>query len=669
MLGTVDLEGKPRIEGEAVDMGAYEHRPFACGFVADRTVGGYPQACDFEFTSYVVGTNTSGLYYWWDFENDGVVDAEGLDMQIVRHTYPGVGLYSVSLTVSNTVGETASSLRSGYIEVLTTRHVSLTGSGTPPYESWSAAALNIQDAVDYASQHGGLVFVTNGTYWTSNAVSVSAGITVQSVNGPGVTIVRRDGSTGHRIFYVNHEDAVVDGFTMRDGNPYSSQGGAVEIYLGGTVRNCIMEDNDGGNGAGAVRCTSPKGLIDRCIIRDNDAGGAGGGVYLTYGTIRNSLIVGNRANDSSGMGGGIYAANGALVENCTVVDNETLHYSGTQEGGGIYCNGATVRNTIIYGNRADEGVNWTNSVSGATFEHVCTTPLPPGAGNSTGDPQFVSAGLDDYRLILNSPCIDAGTNQQWMLGTVDLESVPRVLDGNANGAIVVDMGAHEFASDAVDQDGDGLSDAEEVYTHGTHPLDPDFDDDHMPDGWEVDHSLNPLSADANDDPDTDGLTNIDEYLNDADPQDSDTDDDGLSDGTEVHTHGTEPDNRDTDADTMPDGWEVGFLLNPLVDDSSSDPDHDTMLNGEEYFADTIPTNADSLLSVIGMVPTNGGFALIWKGGEWATQHVESCSNLLASPPVWSTIWTNLPKTLITNTIPIPSGPGGPMYYRLKAGRN
>jgi len=191
----------------------------------------------------------------------------------------------------------------------------------------------------------------------------------------------------------------------------------------------------------------------------------------------------------------------------------------------------------------------------------------------------------------------------------------------------------------------------------------------MPDGWEVNHSLNPLSADANDDPDTDDLTNVDEYLNDADPQDSDTDDDGLNDGAEVHTHGTEPDNRDTDADTMPDGWEVGFLLNPLVDDSSADPDHDTMLNGEEYFADTIPTNAHSLLAVIGIVPTNGGFAIVWKGGEWATQHVESCSNLLESPPVWSTIWTNLPKTPITNTIPIPDGSGGPMYYRLKAGRN
>ena len=46
---------------------------------------------------------------------------------------------------------------------------------------------------------------------------------------------------------------------------------------------------------------------------------------------------------------------------------------------------------------------------------------------------------------------------------------------------------------AVDSDGDGLSDADEVNVYGTDPFDPDTDDDGMPDGWEVFNGLNPLA--------------------------------------------------------------------------------------------------------------------------------------------------------------------------------
>lgn len=54
---------------------------------------------------------------------------------------------------------------------------------------------------------------------------------------------------------------------------------------------------------------------------------------------------------------------------------------------------------------------------------------------------------------------------------------------------------------AVDTDGDGLSDWEEI-GYGTDPYDPDSDDDGLSDGWEVEHGEDPL------DPNYEELTNM-----------------------------------------------------------------------------------------------------------------------------------------------------------------
>jgi len=96
-----------------------------------------------------------------------------------------------------------------------------------------------------------------------------------------------------------------------------------------------------------------------------------------------------------------------------------------------------------------------------------------------------------------------------------------------------------------DPDDDGLTNIEE-YNHGTNPTKKDTDDDGMPDGWEVDNDLDPTTKDADNDPDGDGLTNEEEYENKTDPHKADTDGDGVSDGKEVEA-GTDP----TDAGSTP----------------------------------------------------------------------------------------------------------------------
>lgn len=68
----------------------------------------------------------------------------------------------------------------------------------------------------------------------------------------------------------------------------------------------------------------------------------------------------------------------------------------------------------------------------------------------------------------------------------------------------------------LDADNDGLNDRKEQDS-GTHPLVSDTDGDGMPDGWEVEHRLDPLKNDASADPDKDGKTNFEEYLDGTDP--------------------------------------------------------------------------------------------------------------------------------------------------------
>ena len=178
-----------------------------------------------------------------------------------------------------------------------------------------------------------------------------------------------------------------------------------------------------------------------------------------------------------------------------------------------------------------------------------------------------------------------------------------------------------------DTDGDGASDFREVQWWGANwngdidgdglinILDPDSENDGMPDGYEMDNQLFTSVNDAGRDRDGDGLTNLEEYQHDTDPNKADTDGDGLSDGDEVNLHktnpltpdtdgdglldglelanSTDPFNPDTDADGMPDGWEVANSVDPLTPDAVRDADGDRLLNVEEYRFGSDPMDASS----------------------------------------------------------------------------
>jgi hypothetical protein len=324
---------------------------------------------------------------------------------------------------------------------------------TPPYATWSTAATNIQDAVD-AAVIADTVLVTNGLYGTGgraagtnllvNRVAVEKAIRLESVNGPGVTIIQGfqvpgtvTGDGAIRCVYLA-SGTVLNGFTLTNGATLGATNSSNDQSGGGVwcesanaiVTNSIIVSNSAAGLGGGVY----GGSLNNCVLLGNSVLGSawwsgGGGAYLA--TLSNCLLTTNSASASSGGG-----ANNCTLNNCTVVFNSAQTTQYGQGGGGLFVSRAT--NCIIYYNTAWEanfGVGFCTNCPPPAYS--CTIPFPDGVGNITNEPQFVSVATGDFHLQLTSPCIDAGNNS-YAADSTDLDGNPRISGST------VDMGAYEF---------------------------------------------------------------------------------------------------------------------------------------------------------------------------------------------------------------------------------
>jgi hypothetical protein len=320
---------------------------------------------------------------------------------------------------------------------------------TPPYTSWNTASTDIQSAIDQ-SANGDLVLVNDGVYQTggetinghvlTNRVAIDKPITVQSVNGPAVTVIQGNATPlypniGVRCVYMTN-NATLIGFTLNGGN-------ATAI----TSLDNVNDDSGGG-----AWCETNNSILSNCVITANFAIYDGGGVY--QGTLfnctvsQNSIVPAYNSNRGGGEGGGVFqsilincmvisnaitnmyfqssfaygsGAYNSELTNCVVADNWTSPFSEITYGGGAYQ--GTLVNCTITGNSSWYGggtynstlincINYYNMASdpsstnydGGVISYTCTTPNPFGIHNFTNAPLLASVSC----ISTNSPCRGAG---------------------------------------------------------------------------------------------------------------------------------------------------------------------------------------------------------------------------------------------------------------------
>lgn len=371
------------------------------------------------------------------------------------------------------------------------------GNGT----SWETAFRSIKSGLSAATTANNEVWVAEGIYVEN--ITLRSGMrlyggfegteTSRDERSPSAHETVIDGNqAGNTV--VGMDNALLDGFTIRNGKPVTNGGGVYCSYTSPTISNCRITGNAGsgvfcnqstpaiigceitdntnkgvycyfgGNATitdctiarnsaeqyAGLHCNSARPTIRRCIVADNETTGTsayGGGLAFTSCaltvTVENCLIAGNRA----AMGAGVFCSmSSPSFVNCTIADN-----TADENGANVYliASNAEFRNTIIaFGAAPTAGGIVKNPTDLPTFTNCDfyengSAPFDPSDWNprldtscTSMDPLFADRTGGDYHLTAPSHCVDGGTNA----------SAPGDdLDGNSRpSGDRCDIGAYEF---------------------------------------------------------------------------------------------------------------------------------------------------------------------------------------------------------------------------------
>jgi hypothetical protein len=297
-----------------------------------------------------------------------------------------------------------------------------------------ADSSSIQGGINGAVD-GDTVLVSPGTYYEHDIDFLGKAITVTGTDPEDSAVVAAtvvDGDSLGSVFHLHSREdstSVLQGLTITGGR--ANPGGGIRCSDSSpTIAYCVIVGNTAGlsgyTRGGGVYFNGSSAIVRNCIIRANTAHD-GGGMIIWYDSprITNCSFIANSVNF---IGGGLSA-----VWSSPVVSNTTFTGNSADFGGGMrnYYSTPTITNSTFSGNSATShgaGVHsyqsspsvnncilWGN-VGEPLYDENSTTLVTysdlegghPGIGNMDQDPLFRDPGNDDYRLQLDSPCIDTG---------------------------------------------------------------------------------------------------------------------------------------------------------------------------------------------------------------------------------------------------------------------
>jgi hypothetical protein len=270
---------------------------------------------------------------------------------------------------------------------------------------------------------------------------------------------------------VNHGTAILDGSAVH-GNTAEYQAGGIANSDGATLTltDSTLSSNDAeviGGGlmnAGEAELGNSVVMANTIALNGGIANHRGAGIAnRSTGTLTltSSTISANHfpSGGNSSRGGGLWNAGEATLISSTVAAN-TAYY-----GGGIYPYGSsttTIDHTILARNFSPStgaegyGSDCGGTLNSAGFNLIRNTKGCTLLGDPTGNllntsPLFTDPD-SDFTLHPSSAAIDAGDSGRTSSGT-DVCGIPRVLDGDLDQAMVLDIGAHEFTHARLDVSG------------------------------------------------------------------------------------------------------------------------------------------------------------------------------------------------------------------------
>jgi len=253
--------------------------------------------------------------------------------------------------------------------------------------------------------------------------------------------------------------------------------------------------------------------------------------------------------------------NAQLNQNCTVsILNRTTQaqvdgswsISNVPAGfGTVRARATCVNNGITQFGQSDLFQIAANQVNGfnATIKLGLTTPIPTALAIQVPITTLTTAGGSEQLSVTASYAdgtfkdVSAATS-----GTQYTISNPAIATINANG-LVTAVSSGTVVIQAINEGRQSIATILVLLDGASHGG--------IPDSWVIAHGLDPNDpAMPFEDPDHDGLTNLQEFQNGTDPNNPDTDGDGLTDGQEVLIYHTNPVLFSTDGTGISDGIEV-----------------------------------------------------------------------------------------------------------------